>query len=141
QQEPQYNLPLDSRGPIHQSASMGKIYLFLFSFLSIITVDLQAQPEEKGKYKVTVEVIKVCGFGTPDGDSNSYRWRFIGKLRGQTVNWWDGTIGISNATGGTCLGLGDNQAEGRVGARLPKSIFSSDYTYAENTELKLEIQA
>lgn len=118
---------------------MGKLYLFLFLFFSIIFIQVQAQ--KLGEYKATVEVIEVCGYGTPEGDFNDYRWRFVGKLEGETVGSWDGTVGIDNVPGGTCLGIEDNQAAGRVGSDLPLVLFSDTYTYTEDKVLEIEIEA
>lgn len=80
---------------------MEKVYLFAFIYILFIPTYSFAQ--NLGEYKVTVEVIKVCGYGTPDDGGQEYRWRFWGRLNGESDYQWSGggVMGINDAPGGT----------------------------------------
>lgn len=117
---------------------MEKNYFFVFIYIFFIPAFSFAQ--NLGEYKVTVEVIKVCGHGTPDDGGQEYRWRFWGRLSGESDSQWrgGGAMGINDAPGGTCLDEANNPP---LGADLPYTIFERTFSYPTNKVVAIEIQA
>lgn len=117
---------------------MEKNYFFVFIYIFFIPAFSFAQ--NLGEYKVTVEVIKVCGHGTPDDGGQEYRWRFWGRLNGESDFQWRGgaAMGINDAPGGTCLDEANNPP---LGANLPYTIFERTFSYPTNKVVAIEIQA
>ncbi len=104
---------------------MKKIHILL-SLALLGGTSLRAQ-YGTGDYALSIEVLRVCGYGDNDGNNEEYRWNFHPRLP-------DGTrIGAGVFAGdemvpGTCLGEGYTTVYGSN--PLPHTIFHHVFNYA-----------
>ncbi|UII27640.1 hypothetical protein LVD15_04230 [Fulvivirga maritima] len=121
-------------------------FLIFFHFLLSLCAFTQVRAQEsyeEGQYRVKLEVIEVCGFGDPDGDSLlEYRWKIWAKLKEEDDNLYRGgvSIGVNDFPQGNCITEAENSIGNRIGPLLPYNIFNKDDSYLKNGGLDFNIR-
>jgi hypothetical protein len=111
-----------------------------FLFLTLFTLTVHSAWSQS--YKLTIEIIEVCGYGGSDGDqTEDYRWVFQSKKTGITTTWGpERRIGLKDMAQGTCLRY-DIPNTSILGSKLPIKIWDANYSYPTTSSISTDIKA
>lgn len=121
---------------------MKKFYLLVF--VSLFTSQLALLAQGSREYRVTVEVVELCGYGGSDGNGKEeYRWNVYSRFKGDGgYGFFDlfpprgETIGADNVPPGTCI---TGPTANTTGPNLPYKLYENTATYSPGEVIELEL--
>ncbi|MDH5379447.1 MAG: SprB repeat-containing protein, partial [Cyclobacteriaceae bacterium] len=109
--------------------------VFIISFVAF-TLILQAQ--NAGDFRLTVEIVQVCGYQDTDIDTGEdYRWQFWSRNESETQFYKSTIIGKDEMIAGTCLNA-DNP--NTFGPPLPYTVYNGIHNSSNKSEFLVYLQ-